>query len=245
MSEWVAGRHAVFHLLSAGRRKALRLHIQKSILESEKDLIQMAKKSGVPVQPADPAFFPNRFGTNATHQGIAVEAEPYPYVDLEDLFTESTVLILDEIQDPQNLGALCRSAHVLGVGGVVIPENRTASIGPGACQASVGAVEFLKIARMSSIAKALELFKKNNYWIYGADAQAEKVVYEEVFPAKVALVIGNEEKGLRKLVRETCDILVKIPAVRQEVDSLNASVSGGILLYEILRQRQQKDTKNR
>lgn len=245
MSDWVAGRHAVSHLISAGRRKALRLYVQKSLLESEKDLIQLAKRKGIPVQPSESSFFPNHFGNSATHQGIAVEAEPYPYVAVEELFGESIVLILDEIQDPQNLGALCRSAHVLGVGGVVIPENRAASIGPGACQTSVGAVEFLKIARMSSIAKALELFKKESFWIYGADAQAEKAVFEESFPAKVVLVIGNEEKGLRKLVRETCDILVKIPAARQEVDSLNASVSGGILLYEILRQRIQKDTKNR
>ncbi|HEX5037163.1 MAG TPA: 23S rRNA (guanosine(2251)-2'-O)-methyltransferase RlmB [bacterium] len=240
MSEWVAGRHAVFHLLSAGRRKALKLYLQKGAQESEKALTELARKQRVPLQVVESSFFVSRFGAGATHQGVAVEAEAYPYADLEDLIAEPTLLILDEIQDPQNLGALCRSAYVLGVGGVVIPENRAASITSGTCQASVGAVEYLKVARFPSIAKALEILKKNEYWIYGADVAAPKSVFEEDFAAKVALVIGNEEKGLRKLVRETCDFLVKIPAERHEIDSLNASVSGGILISEILRQRLQK-----
>lgn len=243
MSEWVAGRHAVFHLLSAGRRKALRLYLQRDV--EEKAVADLARGRKVPIQPVEASFFPSRFGASATHQGIAVEAEDYPYVGWETLTSESTLLVLDEIQDPQNLGALCRSAQVLGVGGVILPETRAASIGPGACQASVGAVEYLKIARVSSIAKILELLKKENFWIYGADQGAEKTAAEEVFPDKVVLVIGNEERGLRKLVRETCDLLIKIPAKRHEVDSLNASVSGGILLYEILRQRAQKIAKNR
>ncbi len=243
MSEWVAGRHAVFHLLSAGRRKALRLYIQKDA--EEKTLADLARSLKVPIQPVESSFFPSRFGPSATHQGVAVEAENYPYVGWKDLSDESTLLVLDEIQDPQNFGALCRSAYVLGVGGVVIPETRAASVGPGACQASVGAVEYLKIAQVSSIAKTLELLKKESFWVYGADQGAQKTVSEEVFPAKVVLVIGNEERGLRKFVRETCDLLIKIPAERHEVDSLNASVSGGILLYEILRQRSQKIVKNR
>jgi 23S rRNA (guanosine2251-2'-O)-methyltransferase len=245
MSDWVAGRHAVFHLLSAGRRKVLKLYLQKGIQDEEKALMDLAGKRRVPVQSVDPSFFSGRFGQTATHQGIAVEAEAYPYVDLDEVIAEPTLLILDEIQDPQNLGALCRSAYVLGVGGVVIPETRAASIGPGACQASVGAVEYLKVAQVSSIAKALEILKKSEYWIYGADHGAEKSVFDEEFSAKVALVIGNEEKGLRKLVRETCDILIKIPAERREVDSLNASVSGGILMSEILRWRLQRISKNR
>lgn len=248
MSDWVAGRHAVFHLLSAGRRKALKLYLQKGINEQEdeqeKPLVDLARKERIPLQFVDSSFFFSRFGGSATHQGIAVEAKTYPYVGLETLVGESTLLILDEIQDPQNLGALCRSAYVLGVGGVVIPENRAASITSGACQASVGAVEYLKVCRVSSIAKALEILKKNEYWIYGADHGAPKSVFEEEFAAKVALVIGNEEKGLRKLVRETCDFLVKIPAERREIDSLNASVSGGILLSEILRQRLQRLKKS-
>jgi 23S rRNA (guanosine2251-2'-O)-methyltransferase len=208
-------------------------------------LADLARARKVPIQPVESSFFAARFGAAATHQGIAVEAEAYPYVGWETLTAESTLLVLDEVQDPQNLGALCRSAYFMGVGGVLIPETRAASISSGTCQASVGAVEYLKIARVSSIAKILESLKKEKFWIYGADASAEKTAAEESFADKAVLVIGNEERGLRRLVRETCDFLVKIPAERHEIDSLNASVSGGILLYEILRQRLQKSAKNR
>ncbi len=239
MPELVYGRHAVSHILKAGRRRATRLFLQKDI-EEEKAILDLAQKGRIAVQRVESSFFHSRFGASATHQGIAAEVEGYPYVPIEDLFLKSTLLILDEIQDPQNLGALCRSAYLFGVDGVVIPETHAASIGAGACQASVGAVEYLQIARISSIAKVLENLKKNGFWIYGTDASADKNVYEENYPEKVALVIGNEEKGMRKLVRETCDILIRIPVAAGAVDSLNASVAGGVALYEIFRQRMQK-----
>jgi 23S rRNA (guanosine2251-2'-O)-methyltransferase len=240
MSEFVYGKHAVISLITAGRRKAIRLHLPKGAEKEEAVLIDLAQKKKIPTTFGGPVV-------RAGEGGIAVETEPYPYVGFETLLGESLLLILDEIQDPQNLGALCRSAHLFGVGGVVIPENRAASVGPGACQASVGAVEYLKIARMSSIANCLEILKKYNFWTYGADASAQKTVSEEEFPAKVAVVIGNEEKGLRRLVRERCDILLKIPMKaggggekKGSVDSLNASVSGAVFLYEIQRQRMAK-----
>src|SRR5262245_48711534 len=110
MSDWVAGRHAVFHLLSAGRRRAVKLFLQKGVQDQGQALIDLARQRQVPVQTVEPSFFPARFGSSMTHQGVAVEAEPYPYAPLESLFEESTVLVLDEIQDPHNLGALCRSA---------------------------------------------------------------------------------------------------------------------------------------
>lgn len=236
MSELVHGRHAVFHLIQAKRRKVDRLHLLKSLEKEEAPLIQLARSQKIPVSFADPAFFTNKLGS-ATHQGVVAETSAYPYVRFDEVAGESFVLLLDEIQDPQNLGALCRSAYLLGVQGIIIPENRSASVTAGACQASVGAVEYLKIARVSSIASALEILKENQFWIYGADMQGTKILHEEKFPPKVALVIGSEERGLRKLVRERCDILLKIPTMKAEVDSLNASVAGGILMYEIFRQQ--------
>lgn len=237
MSEFIYGRHAVHHLVVAGRRRPLHLYLQKGMEKGEARLIEEAHRKKIPLHFEDPSFFSKKLGPGVTHQGIVAEVEGYPYVDFETLLEEPLLLILDEVQDPQNLGALCRSAYLFGVGGVVIPETRSASIGPGTCQASVGAVEYLKIARVSSISNSLELFKKNKFWVYGADLNGTKSLEEEAFPEKVALVIGSEEKGLRKLVRERCDILLKIPMAGKGIDSLNASVAGGVFLYEILRQK--------
>lgn len=242
MADFIYGRHAVFHLLSAGRRKTHRIHFQKGVESSEAALADLAQKRGVPVSIQAPTFFSTRF-EGANHQGVAAEAAPYPYLPLEELLQESFLLVLDEIQDPQNLGALCRSAHLFGVGGVVIPETHSAPIGPGSLQASVGAIEHLKINRVSSIAKILELLKKENFWVYGADQEADRTIYDEAYPEKVALVIGGEEKGLRRLVRERCDLLIKIPTVGKEIGSLNASVAGGVILSEIFRQKTKKTRK--
>lgn len=242
MPDFVYGRHAVFQLLSAQHRKVYRLHIQKGIEKTESALVDLARKRGAPISLQVPTFFSTRF-EGANHQGVAAEAAPYPYLSLDELFQESFLLILDEIQDPQNLGALCRSAYLFGVGGVVIPETHSASIGPGSLHASVGSMEYLKISRVSSIAKALELLKKENYWVYGADQTADRTIYDEAYPERVALVIGGEEKGLRRLVRERCDLLVKIPMVGREIGSLNASVAGGVILSEIFRQKTKKSRK--
>ena len=240
MIELVFGYHAVFHALAAGRRKIHRLYIQKSLEKEETALLDLARRRNVTIIFQEAVFFQKKAAPGVTHQGVVLESGAYPYVALDTLFDESSLLILDEIQDPQNLGALCRSAYLLGVGGVVIPENHAASIGPGASHASVGAVEYLKISRVSSIAKCLESLKENNFWVYGAAMKGAKEIQDEVFPAKTAFVIGGEERGLKRLVRERCDILLRIPMLKKEIDSLNASVSGGIFLYEILRQKLKK-----
>lgn len=236
MSEFIYGKHAVFHLLSAGRRKALRLHLRKGLEAQELELVQLAQRLRVPLRMEEASFFAGKF-SSVNHQGVVAESESYPYISFEELLKESLVLILDEIQDTQNLGALCRSAHLLGVGGVLLPENHAATVAAGACHASVGAVEYLKIARTSSIAKAIDTFKENEFWVYGMDQEAEKLIHQETFPKKTVLVVGSEERGLRRLVKEKCDILLRIPTVAGTVGSLNASVAGGVFLYEVSRQK--------
>ncbi len=240
MKEFVYGRHAVYHLIAAGRRRPIRLHLLRSIEKEEPALLELARKKNVPLDFCEPAFFSKKLEASSNHQGVLIETEPYSYVDPASLRESSLLLILDEIQDPQNLGALCRSAHLFGVDGVILSESHAAAIGPGTCQASVGAVEYLRITRVSSIANYLELLKKHDFWTYGADAAGARSIREEDFPKKVALVIGSEEKGLRRLVRERCDILLKIPMVDGKIASLNASVAGGILLYEISSRKYQK-----
>lgn len=238
-SEFVYGRHAVIHLLKASRRRALCLHLLKNSKTDTAFIVTECQRLKIPIRYEEISFFEKKFG-GFVHQGVVLETGPYPYISLEEILNEDLILLLDEIQDTQNLGALCRSAELLGVGGIILPETNSASINAGACHASVGAVEYLKIARISSIAKALEILKEHQFWVYGAAAEGEKNVFEEQFPKKVALVMGSEERGLRKLVRERCDFLLKIPMIRDKIGSFNASVAGGIFLYEIIRQKWQK-----
>jgi 23S rRNA (guanosine2251-2'-O)-methyltransferase len=174
------------------------------------------------------------------HQGIAAEVDPYPYADPASLFEEDDgeglVVALDQIQDPHNLGAICRSAEVSGAAGVVIPERRAASVTPAACKASAGAVEHLPVARVRNIADWLGEAKEAGAWVYGAAADSD-VSYTEVdWVGRAVLVLGSEGKGIRPRVASKCDELVSIP-VSGRVGSLNASVAAAVILFEAVRQR--------
>lgn len=239
MPELLYGRHSVLHALEARRRKVHKIFLQSN-LEADLKKLPLLKQARCPVEIVPISFFQKKLGAQLMHQGLVAETDPYPYAPADELLQERFLLLLDEVQDTQNLGALCRSAYLFGVGGVVIPETHAAPVTAGTAHASVGAVEFLKIARVSSIAGYLELLKENQFWVYGTDREGTKLLYEETFPNKVALVIGNEEKGLRRLVKERCDILLKIPTRQASVDSLNASVSGGVVMYEVFRQFSQR-----
>ncbi|MEZ4546651.1 MAG: 23S rRNA (guanosine(2251)-2'-O)-methyltransferase RlmB [Thermodesulfobacteriota bacterium] len=147
------------------------------------------------------------------------------------------VVILDHLEDPQNLGAIIRTVDVLGAHGVVIPKDRAASVTPAVIKASAGAVNHVPVARVTNISNVIEELKREGVWIAGADAKAPKAVYEEdLSKVDLGLVIGNEGKGISAKVREKCDFLVSIPQ-SGTVTSLNASVSAGVLIYEIMRQR--------
>jgi 23S rRNA (guanosine2251-2'-O)-methyltransferase len=174
------------------------------------------------------------------HQGVVAEVDPYPYADPGSLFDaddgQGLVVALDEIQDPHNLGAVCRAAEVAGAAGVVIPERRAASVTPAACKASAGAVEHLPVARVRNLADWLGEAKKAEAWIYGAEAGAERLYTDLEWTGRAVLVLGSEGKGLRQRVANTCDALVSIP-VAGRVGSLNASVAAAVILFEARRQR--------
>ena len=174
------------------------------------------------------------------HQGVVAEVDPYPYADPGSLFEDDDgmglVVALDQISDPQNLGAICRSAEVAGAGGVVIPERRAAAVTPAACKASAGAVEHLAVARVRNLADWLGDAKQAGAWVYGAGAEAERRYTEVDWVGRAVLVLGSEAKGLRTRVAGICDQLVSIPQ-RGRVDSLNASVAAAVILFEALRQR--------
>lgn len=172
------------------------------------------------------------------HQGVVAEVDPYPYADPNSLLEadDALVVALDQIQDPHNLGAVCRAAEVAGAAGVVIPERRAASVTPAACKASAGAVEHLSVARVKNLADWLGEAKAREAWVYGAAAEAERAYTDVDWSGRAILVLGSEGSGLRTRVAETCDELVSIP-VAGSVGSLNASVAAAVILFEARRQR--------
>jgi 23S rRNA (guanosine2251-2'-O)-methyltransferase len=172
------------------------------------------------------------------HQGVVAEVDPYPYADPTTLLDadDALVVALDQIQDPHNLGAVCRAAEVAGAAGVVIPERRSASVTAAVCKASAGAVEHLAVARVRNLADWLEDAKRRDAWVYGATADAEPPYTDVDWSGRAVLVLGSEGSGLRKRVAEGCDELVSIPLAGR-VASLNASVAAAVILFEARRQR--------
>jgi 23S rRNA (guanosine2251-2'-O)-methyltransferase len=172
------------------------------------------------------------------HQGVVAAVDPYPYADPRALLRADGALIvaLDQVQDPRNLGAVCRSAEVAGAAGLVIPERRSATVTAVACKASAGAVEHLEIARVRNLADWLGEAKQAGFWIWGADADAEQAPWEVDLTGPTVLLMGGEGKGLRPRVAQTCDGLVALPQ-RGKIGSLNVSVAASVFLFEAVRQR--------
>jgi 23S rRNA (guanosine2251-2'-O)-methyltransferase len=188
--------------------------------------------------PETPAEELERMSGSPDHQGVVAQVDPYPYADPGSLLDdpEALVVALDQVQDPHNLGAVCRAAEVAGASGLVIPERRAAQITPAAVKASAGAVEHLPVARVRNLADWLEDARKREAWIYGADAGAE-VAYTDVdWSGRAVIVLGSEGSGIRPRVASACDQLVSIP-VRGRVGSLNASVAAAVILFEAVRGR--------
>jgi 23S rRNA (guanosine2251-2'-O)-methyltransferase len=172
------------------------------------------------------------------HQGVVAEVVPYPYVGSAELLgIENALLVaLDQVQDPRNLGAVCRSAEAAGAEGVVIPDRRSAEITAVACKASAGAVEHLRIAHVRNLADWLGEAKQAGFWIWGADAGAKQAPWDVDLKGPTVLVLGGEGKGLRPRVASACDGLIALPQ-RGKVDSLNVSAAATALLFEAVRQR--------
>ena len=172
------------------------------------------------------------------HQGIVAEVDPYPYVGGQQLLgkRDALIVVLDQVQDPRNLGAVCRSAEVAGADGVVIPDRRAASVTAVTCKASAGAVEHLEIARVRNISDFLADAKKQGFWVWRADGTATSAPWEIDLKGPTAIVMGTEGKGLRPRVAESCDGLIAIPQ-KGRIESLNVSVAASVLLFEAVRQR--------
>ncbi len=204
-------------------------------------ITELAKAKNIIVKNVDKAAL-DRLSENKRHQGVIAQALEYEYKDIEDILNYAKqrnekpfIIILDEITDVHNLGAIIRSAECLGAHGVIIPKRRAAQVNGVAAKSSAGAIEYLPVARVTNISQCIEQLKEKGLWIYGADMDG-KNVYEENFDTPVALVIGSEGSGIGRLVREKCDNLVKIP-MKGNINSLNASCAASIIIYEVIKQR--------
>jgi 23S rRNA (guanosine2251-2'-O)-methyltransferase len=228
----VYGRNAVREALR-GRRRVQR------VFASERAAREVWL-GGVETVIAEPWEIDERCGS-PDHQGLCAEVGPYPYVDADTLLepADALVLALDEVQDPQNLGAVARVAEAAGCTGVVLPERRSAEVTPAVCRASAGAVEHLPIARVKNLADWLAAAKKHeNLWVYGAAADAPVSYDRPDYGGRVVLVLGSEGRGLRPRVAESCDELVHLPN-RGKVGSLNVATAASALVYGILHFRGQ------
>jgi 23S rRNA (guanosine2251-2'-O)-methyltransferase len=238
MARYVFGRNAVEGSLAHEGKKAIRLHVVK-LGREEEAAVKAARALKIKVEVKEKAWF-ERLAKNSPHQGLVLELPDFEYASLEELLRrapeKSILLMLDQIEDPHNFGALARSAEAAGALGMVIPQDRSVQVTPIAEKAASGALSRLPVAKVVNLSRAMEQAKKAGFWIYGLDGEAKDSLFEERLDGKVCLVLGAEGKGLRDGVGKHCDKLLRIPMVGG-VGSLNVSVAGGIALFEAARKR--------
>ncbi|WP_270567636.1 23S rRNA (guanosine(2251)-2'-O)-methyltransferase RlmB [Clostridium beijerinckii] len=238
----VIGRNAVIEALR-GERTIETLYISNSKLEgSIKTIVGLAKENRILIKEVDKRKLDSMCG-GEVHQGVIAKVTPYKYSEVSDILDLAEkrgeapfIVILDEIEDPHNLGSIVRTAELFGVHGIILPKRRSASVSTTVYKSSVGAIEHVKIAKVTNLNSTIEELKEKGIWIYGADIRAEEYSYQVDFGGPCAVIIGNEGRGISKLTVEKCDKLIKIPMVGK-INSLNASVAGGIIMYEVLKGR--------
>jgi len=250
MREIIYGRNAVYESLRAGRRKPYKLTLAEGVRQTDVvgQIVFLAERVGVPVSRTERRNL-DRLG-NVHHQGVALETSEYPYSSLDDILAAARsrreavlLLLLDLLQDPQNVGSLLRTAEAVGVHGVVIQRRRAVSVTQAVVHASAGAVEHLLVAQVTNLVDAIGRLKALDVWVAGLEAVRGAQRYDQAdLSGPLALVVGSEGKGLRRLVRERCDFLLRLPMLGR-VTSLNAAVAGSVVLYEVLRQRQQMNNE--
>lgn len=240
----IYGINAVSEALK-GKRKASELFLSGDPEERRfARLTLLAKERGIPVRMRQKQDI-SRLAGSDHHQGVALRVEPFPYAELEDIIAavadnpDATILLLDSIQDPANLGSLVRSAACAGVDGVVITKDRSVGVTPSVERVSAGAVETVPIARVVNLVQAMDLLKNERFWVYGLSDDAATTIYRQKLGGRVALLVGSEGDGIRPLVRKGCDVMLSIP-LQGGVSSLNAAVAGSIALFELVRQRGEK-----
>lgn len=226
----LAGLHPVVEALRAGRPLE-RVHIAKGAGGARiQELIDLCREQKIPVRFEDRSQL-DRLARAANHQGVVALAGEQKYADITDLPNYGLIVVADGIEDPHNLGAIARTAHAAGASALVIPERRAAGVTPTVAKAAAGALEHLKLIRVTNINRALEQLKERNFWIYGLDERGTQTYDEVKYNSPTVLVLGAEGKGLHHLTKKHCDVLVRIP-MAGAIASLNVSVAAGVALFE-------------
>jgi len=244
--ELLAGKHPVLEALRSGRPLNKIWVASQAQRQTVQPILEAARERGVVVQVTDRRAL-DRLAPGVPHQGIVAQTAAAPYTELEELLERAArsgrpplLVLLDEVEDPHNLGSVLRTAECAGAGGVIVPKRRSAGLTAAVAKASAGAVEYIPVARVTNLAQTIGLLQSRGFWVAGADASAPQDVFDADLTGPLAIVIGSEGKGLSRLVREKCDFLVSVPMFGR-IGSLNASVAAAVILYEAVRQRMAKD----
>jgi 23S rRNA (guanosine2251-2'-O)-methyltransferase len=241
MQEKLAGVNSIMEALR-GKRKIHKIYIQEGRGgKNIEELVQQAQKKGIYCQYVDKQRLDGMY-TSANHQGIVAQVDSYEYSSLDEILEQAAlrgqdpfVLILDGIEDPQNLGSIIRTAECAGVHGIIIPQHSSAEVTAAVARASAGAIEHIRIARETNLVNCIKYLKTKGLWVVGASMEGSIEFFDAHIPSPAAVVIGGEGTGIRRLVSQNCDLLVKIPMLGR-ISSLNASVAAGLIIYEVLRQ---------
>ncbi len=238
----VEGRNAVLELLESGKDINKIFVTRGEKHGSINKIIAIAKERKIIIVEKDKKQM-ERMAQNENYQGVIAIVPPFEYCEIEDILDRAKklnedpfILILDGIEDPHNLGSIIRTAETAGVHGIIIPKRRAASVNSTVNKVSAGAVQYMKIARVTNITDAIGKLKENGLWICGTDINTDKYYYNQDLTGPLGIVIGNEGSGMSEKVKKNCDFLVKIP-MKGKITSLNASVSTGIVIYEVVKQR--------
>ncbi len=242
MGDYIFGRNAVLEYLKQGG-EAEKLFVAKDSMKGVVHrIVALARDQKLPVIETDQRKL-ERMAEGGNHQGVALLATQFHYAELDDMLQAAKkaghaplIILLDELTDPHNVGAIIRSAECVGADGVLLPIRRSATITSTVHKVSSGATSYVPIGRINNVNQTIDRLKKENIWVYGADSLAKQSFWKTDFSGGVCLVIGNEGKGLSELTRKKCDALVSIP-LQGHLDSLNASCAATVLMYEVLRGR--------
>ncbi len=237
------GTHSVLECLKSGSRPIERLYFLQGIASRPmQELIELAKEKRIPFK-FEPRVALDRKCDGMVHQGVVAICASQAFADIKDLLEnpgpQKLLVILDSIEDPRNFGAILRSCAAFGVDGVIVPKDHAAGLSSTVAKTAEGALEHLKIARVTNLTRGIEQLKEAGIWVLGVESGQKQILDQVDLKVPLALILGNEGKGIRRLVREHCDFLASIPA-SGSIHSLNVSVAAGIALYEVARQRNRR-----
>ncbi|MGG3999604.1 23S rRNA (guanosine(2251)-2'-O)-methyltransferase RlmB [Anoxybacillus kestanbolensis] len=237
----IIGKNPVLEALKSGREMNKIWIAEGSQRGQMQSIIQLAKGMGITVQ-----YVPKKKMdqlSDGNHQGVIAQVAAYRYYDIDDLFKKAEeqgeapfFIILDELEDPHNLGSIMRTADAVGAHGIIIPKRRSVSLTATVAKASTGAIEYVPVARVTNLARTVDELKERGVWIFGTDAKGTQDYRQLDGVIPLALIIGSEGKGISRLLRDKCDVLVRLPMIGH-VTSLNASVAASLLMYEVYRKR--------